>query len=113
MPYHVELRKKVIDYIDRTGNVTKASKIFGISRASIYRWLGRKDLKPTVVKTRQRKINKQALYEDVKKNPDDKLIDRAKKFGVTISAISHAFKKMNITRKKKSYVIEKGIENKE
>ena len=79
MPHDIELRQKVIDYVENRGNVTKASRIFGISRASIYRWLNRKDLRPTVVKTRQRKLDKSALYEDVVKNPDDKLIDRAKK----------------------------------
>jgi putative transposase len=37
----------------------------------------------------------------VKENPDARLIDRAKKFGVRPSAISYALKEMKITRKKK------------
>jgi putative transposase len=44
MPYSLDLRKKVIDYLERRGGVTKASQIFQVSRASIYRWLNRENL---------------------------------------------------------------------
>jgi putative transposase len=44
MPYSLDLRKKVIDYLQRRGGVTKASQIFQVSRASIYRWLNRENL---------------------------------------------------------------------
>lgn len=55
----------------------------------------------TQVKRRKRKLDWQALEKDVKENPDTRLIDRAKKFGVRPSAISYALKEMKITRKKK------------
>ena len=106
MYHNLELRQKVISYVENKGSITKASKIFGVSRASIYRWLTRENLQPTIVKHRHRKLNWSALYRDVIENPDDKLIKRATKFGVTVAAISYALKKMNITRKKNSYVIE-------
>lgn len=113
MPYSLDLRKKVIDYLEHGGNITKAASIFAISRASIYRWLKRKDLKAIVVKHRQRKLNWQDLKLDVMRNPDLKLIDRARKFDVRPSAISYAFKKMKITRKKNNYVIRKEKQKKE
>ncbi|BAQ65866.1 mobile element protein (plasmid) [Geminocystis sp. NIES-3709] len=113
MYHNLELREKVIDYVENKGSVTKASRIFGVSRASIYRWLTRENLKPTIVKYRHRKLNWSALYRDVIENPDDKLIERANKFGVTVPAISYAFKRMKITRKKNSYAIEREIVQRE
>ena len=113
MSYNLQLRKKVINYIESGGNISKAAQVFGISRVSIYRWLNRKDLKPIVVKNRKRKLDRCAIYQDVIENPNARLAQRAKKFGVTIAAISYAFKKMKITRKKNSYVIENEVQNKE
>lgn len=101
MPYSLDLRKKVINYIECGGKITEASKIFKIGRATIYRWLSRKELAATQVKNRNRKLDRKALEKDVKENPDSKLVERAKKFGVHPSAIFSAMKKMKITRKKK------------
>ena len=99
MPYSLDLRTKVIDYIERGGGVTKASQIFQVSRASIYRWLKRENLEATKVKRRQRKLNWEALKQDVKENPQQRLIDRAIKFEVQPSAILYALRQMKITRK--------------
>ncbi|NES84658.1 MAG: hypothetical protein F6K10_26435 [Moorea sp. SIO2B7] len=41
MSHSLELRQKVIDYIESDGKITKAAKVFRIGRASIYRWLER------------------------------------------------------------------------
>lgn len=101
MAYSVDLRQRVIDFIESGGSVTEASKIFKIGRATIYRWFGREDLAPTKVAHRKRKINVEELEKDVAENPDTLLKERAKKFGVTSSAISYQFGKLKITRKKK------------
>ena len=101
MPYSLDLRKKVVNYVEKGGSITKAAQVFGIGRTTIYRWLNRKDLKATQVTHRQRKLNWKALERDVQENPDAKLIERAKKFGVHPSAICYALKKIEITRKKK------------
>ena len=55
----------------------------------------------TKVKRRKRKLDWKALENDVKENPDARLIDRAKKFGVRPSAISYALKEMKMKEKKK------------
>lgn len=101
MAYSLDWRKKVVDYVENGGSITKAAKLFKVGRATIYRWLGREDLQATKVKRRQRKLDWKALEKDVRENPDARLIDRAKKFGVRPSAISYALKEMEITRKKK------------
>ena len=50
MAYGLDLRQKVINYIENGGWVTKVAQVFGIGRASIYRWLERKELAATKVK---------------------------------------------------------------
>ena len=100
MAYSLDLRQKVIAFIEAGGSITKASKIFKVGRATIYRWLGRDNLAPTKVTHRKRKVDVQALEKDVEQNPDTSLTERAKKFGVTPASLSYQFKKLKITRKK-------------
>lgn len=99
MPYSLDLRQKVIEFIESGGSITQASKLYKIGRATIYRWLNREDLAPTKVTRRQRKLDWQALAEDVAQNPDLRLVDRAQKFGVRTSAIHYALQKMKINKK--------------
>src|SRR4028119_514750 len=113
MSYSIDLRKTVVDYVENGGRIAQAAGLFQVGRATIYRWLGRTDLEPLPVKRRKRKLDWKALENDVKENPDARLIDRAKKFGVRPSAISYAFKEMKITRKKNNFVIRKETENQE
>jgi transposase len=112
MAYGLDLRQKVIDYIENGGRVTKAAQVFGIGRASIYRWLSRKELEATKVKYRQRSLDRKELLKDIQENPETRLKQRAEKFGVSTTAIFKAIKKMKITRKKKNYVIGKEVEKK-
>ncbi len=113
MTYSLDFRQKVIDYIESGGKITTATKVFGIGRASIYRWLERKELEATKVKHRHRKLDWKELEKYIQQNPDVKLKLIAEKFGVSTTAIWAALKKMKITRKKNSFVIKKGIEKKE
>ena len=101
MSYSLDLRQKVLTYIENGGKITKAAKTFGIGRATIYRWLNRQNMEVNRVERRKRKLDWEALEKDVKLNPDAKLIERAEKFGVHPSAIWYALKRMKITRKKK------------
>lgn len=107
MAYDLDLRIKVIVFIESGGGITKASKTFRVGRATVYRWLGREELGATKVETRQRKINRKELEEDVKNNPDMLLKERAKKFGVTPASLCYQFKKMKVTKKKNSYFIKR------
>jgi transposase len=112
MAYGLDLRQKVIDYIENGGRVSKGAQVFGIGRASIYRWLERKELAATKVKYRQRSLDIRELSKDIQENPEARLKQRAEKFGVSATAIFKALKKMKITRKKKNYVIKKEVEKK-
>jgi putative transposase len=83
----LDLRKRVVEYIENKGSITQAAALFQVGRATIYRWLGRQDLKPTQVKRRRRKLDLPDIEKDVEENPSARLIDRAKKFGVRPSTI--------------------------
>ncbi len=76
------------------GGVSEAVKVFKVGRSTIHRWLAREDLKPTVVKERQGKLDKEALRKDVEENPDAKLADRAQRLGVKTNTVWYALKKM-------------------
>ena len=54
--------------------LTKAAHIFGIGRASIYRWLSRPTLSATKGKSRQRKLDWKELEKDVKQNPESSVV---------------------------------------
>ena len=98
-----------MNFIEKGGTITEAAHTFGIGRASIYRWLSRPQLEATKVKSRRRKLDWKELEKDGKENPESKLSDRAKKFGVNPTAIFYALKKMKITRKKNKFVIDKEV----
>ena len=57
MPYSLDFRQKVINFVENGGRITKAAYTFGIGRASIYRYLSRLKLSETKVKSRQRKLD--------------------------------------------------------
>lgn len=113
MAHSLDSRQKVINFIEAGGSITKAAQIFKVGRSSIYRWLDREDLAPTKVENRKKKVDIKELEEDVKKNPDIPLKERAQKFGVTSASLCYRFKKMKITRKKNNFAIKKEITGKE
>jgi len=104
MAYSLDLRKRVVDYVENGGGITKAAALFKVGRATIYRWLGREDLRATKVEHRERKIDWEALRKDVEENPEARLIERARKFGVRASAICLlCFKENENYEKKKEF----------
>ena len=68
------LKKKVINFVENGGMLTKAAHIFGIGRASIYRWLSRPTLSATKVKSCQIKLDWKELEKDVKQNPESRVV---------------------------------------
>ena len=74
MPYSLDFRQKVINFIENGEKITKAAHTFGIGRASIYRWLSRPKLSATKAKSRQRKLDWKELEKDVKQNPESSIV---------------------------------------
>ena len=104
MSYSVDLRQRVVTFVESGGAKAEAARRFSVSEGSVHNWLKRDNLAPTKVKRRDRKLNWKALEQHIKDEPDAKLKDRAEYFGVHTTAIWYAIKQMNITRKKTAKV---------
>ena len=106
MAYSTDLRKSVLDFINKGGSKTAAKRIFGVSRTTIYNWLEAED--PFACEKPGPKgpwhIDYDALQQHVADFPDSTLAERAKHFGVSNSCIWYALGKLNITRKKDANV---------
>jgi len=60
MTYQLSHRKAAISFIENGGSRIEASRIFDVSRYTLYRWLKLDDLTPKPpLKTRHRKIDKE------------------------------------------------------
>ena len=74
MPYSLDLRQKVINFVENGGAITEAAHTFGRGRTSIYRWLSRPKLPATKVKSRRIKLDWKELEKDVKQNPESSIV---------------------------------------
>ena len=99
MSYSIDLRKRVVGHISGGGSKAEASRIFGVGRPTIYRWLSMADLTPRPAKTRKRKLDKDRLANHVETHPDALLRERAAEFGVTPSGMWRALKRLRISKK--------------
>ena len=99
MSYSIDLRKRVVAHVSQGGSKAEASRIFGVGRPTIYRWLSMSDLTPRPAKTRRRKLDKERLAKHVQAHPDRLLRERATEFGVTPSGMWRALRRMRISKK--------------
>ena len=103
MAYSTDLRKRILDFIDKGGSKAAAERTFGVSRRTIYNWL-EAETPLTYEKPGPkgpRSIDYDALEQHVADFPDNTLTERAKHFGVSTNGIFYALSKLNITRKKR------------
>jgi putative transposase len=101
--YHIELRERVIGYINSGRSIKEASKIFKVSEDAIQRWKklsANGNLASKKVGGNNRKISEVRLQEYIETNPDKTQYEVAKHFNVTQTGICRALKRMKITRKK-------------
>lgn len=105
MSYSLDLRERVVRFLDSGFSKASAVRIFGISRGTLYRWL---DLKartshlsdPPLIR-KPRKIDSEILLKRIHDNPECLLKEHAAHFGVRIQSISMALQRLGVTRKKR------------
>lgn len=107
--YSIDLRTRVVKYIEEGGKKTEASRIFQINRGTIHRWINeykeKGGIKPrTRKKYKTRKIEKEKFERYIEENPEAILREIAEEFKVRISAVEKACKRWKITRKKNSII---------
>ena len=100
MTYSIDLRRRVVGFVESGGNKAEASRRFGVSLWCVDDWCKRQDLSPKAHSPRHRKIDKEALRRHVGVYPDALLRERAQLFGVHINAVWSMMRKMELTHKK-------------
>ena len=100
MTYPSSLRRKVLTQIKDGMGKREAARLFKISPNTIYEWLKRgDDLLPRLAKKRHRKVDKEALAQHVRENPDALLRERAVVFKVSPEAIYYLMKTNKFVKK--------------
>ncbi|NJL98405.1 MAG: hypothetical protein HC924_06075 [Synechococcaceae cyanobacterium SM2_3_2] len=61
MPYSVDLKIRVLQFVQQGGSISKAAQLYQVGRTTIFRWLAQTNLEPIKVKRRQRKLDWEAL----------------------------------------------------
>jgi transposase len=94
-----DLRKRVVLFVQNGGSKTKACRLFGVSRSSIYNWLAAESL--VVKKTRNvtpRKLDPQKLQAHVADFPDAYQYERAEALGVSEYVVWYGLKRLGIKK---------------
>ena len=113
MIYSIDLRKRVIAFIETGGKKLEASRRFNVCRPTIDQWLllkketGRLEAPPLPPRS-WRKLNPEALVAYVEAHPDGMLEDYAEHFQTSPSGIWRALKRLKFTRKKRQLSTKNG-----
>jgi putative transposase len=79
----------------------EAARLFKVSPNTIYEWINRgDDLEPRPAKTRARTLDKAALEQHVRENPDLILRERAAHFKVGINTVWVALQRLGFVKKR-------------
>lgn len=99
MSYSVDLRVQAVKFVAEGGRQIEASRVFGVSRKTIYNWLSSDDLTPHPSKSRQGKLDTSKLVAHVREHPDALLRERAATFKVTPSGMWRALRRLGMRKK--------------
>ena len=116
-PYSQDLRDRVINFI-RLGNTqVSAAKLFSLNLSTVNKWYLRYrregNCNPRARLGAKRKLDVEDLANYITLNPDTKLQDLAKKFGVSIWGIYYWLKKLGFSYKKKPFSTWKRVKKRE
>jgi transposase len=108
MAYSVDLRKRVVEFVNEGHTQEKTSLIFKVGTTTIKRWLslhretGSLENKPLNRSASIFESEKLAAY--IEENPDALLKDIAQHFGGSITGAFYALKREKITLKKRGFL---------
>ena len=105
MSYSIDLRERVVRFVEDGGSKYAASRQFSVCLYTIYKWIKKKQetgrLEDEPAKRGWKKIPPKELERCIEEHPEYKLAEYASYFGARASSISYAMKKLKITRKKR------------
>ena len=107
MAYSVDLRSRVLDFVEKPGNTQeKASEIFKVSVSAITRW---RALLSETGSLEKRELNRTApIFESeklqayIEENPDALLKDVAEHFGGSTTGAFYALEREKLTLEKRA-----------
>lgn len=104
MGYSVDLREKVMNYLDKGHTIKETSEVFEVGTTTIKEWkklrAEKGSLSPRQHIRTSSKINSDHLVAYINKHPDSFLVEIAEVFNCTPQGIFYALKRLGITRKK-------------
>ncbi len=103
--YSLDLRKRVIEYLEAGGKYKEASERFKVSISALGRWYRRYKTEGSYQARKRvgakRRIDLKGLEQYVQNNPDSKITELAKNFKVSTYTISFWLNKLGFSYKKK------------
>jgi transposase len=104
MRYSIDVRKKVMNYLDKGHTIKETSEVFDVGTTTIKRWKRLRaesgSLEHRTHKRTCSKICPDRLVAYISEHPDSFLIEIAAIFNCTPQAVFYALKRLGITRKK-------------
>ncbi len=102
--YSQDLRERVVEYMEKGGNVAEAKVLFGISSYPIHCWLKRKK-EEGHFRARKRggsmaNMDFEELKKYIERHPESKLEELGKVFKMSGSGVRYWLKKLGYTYKK-------------
>jgi transposase len=104
--YHIDLRKRVVEYALKRGNNSEAARTFGLHRNTVDKWCKLSEQNKLEYKMPDRnfrKIDGELFVKYVNNNNDLTLAE----FKVSENSFCSALKKLKITRKKNDTLFRK------
>jgi transposase len=101
--YALELRERIVSFVQEGGKKTEAARRFNVGRDTVYRYLkaAQNDrLAPQPRKAYWKKLNPEKLRKEVQRHPDATLMAYTQRFGVSHVAVWKTLRKLGITLKK-------------
>jgi transposase len=115
MSYSIDLKERVVDFVEKGGSKVEAAKLFSVGKRTIFKWIKKKRERGSLANKRRdsspRKLQEELLKEYLRKHPDDYLREIAVVFKVTPEAVFYACKRWKLTYKKKRYSTKKETRN--
>jgi transposase len=116
MTYSLDLRKKVLKYIESGKTWNSASQTFGVAMRTVANWLKRKKQNKLPSQERPKgsyKIDENRLKDFIAQNSDAYLREIAEEFKTTIPAVFYACNRNKITLKKRRPITKKEMKKRD
>jgi len=101
--YTVDLRRRIVDFVNAGGAKTEAAVRFRVSRKTVYRYLAADaagSLAPKAGWGGWRKLDPGRVRREVARRPDATLAELAGVLGVHFTAVRYRLRKLGVTLKK-------------